>query len=159
MKKSSKALLAGVLIVSSLGLVGTATAKQYSDRSDCERGGQHMGASYKQGHKGFNLDRMARKLDLGDDQRAQIETIMEASKQQMSEQRDKMQALREQLRTLTMQSPLDEAALRSVADARGDLQADMIVLRAQQRARINAVLTEAQRAELQEMGGKKHKHR
>ncbi|ABA57196.1 hypothetical protein Noc_0677 [Nitrosococcus oceani ATCC 19707] len=159
MKKSSKALLASMLIVSSLGLVATVSAKQHSDRPDCKRDGHHMGAGYKHGDKGFNVDRMARKLDLGDDQRTQIEAIMEASKQQMSDQRDKMQANREQLRSLTTQSPLDEAAVRTVADAQGDLEADMIVLRAQQRAKINAILTDEQRAELEDMGGKKRGHR
>ncbi|CAH1386673.1 Spy/CpxP family protein refolding chaperone [Candidatus Nitrotoga sp. M5] len=159
MKKSSKALLASVLIVSSLGLGATVSAKQLSDRPDCERSGHRMGASYKHGDKGFNVDRMAEKLNLGDDQRTQIEAIMEASKQQISDQRDKMQANREQLKSLTKQSPFDEAAVRTVADAQGDLNADMIVLRAQQRAKINAILTDEQRAELEDMSGKKRRHR
>ncbi len=159
MKKSSKALLASVLIVSSLGLVATVSAKQYSDRPDCERGGHHMGSGHERGDKGFKLDRMAKKLNLGDDQRTQIEAIMEASKQQMSDQRDKVQANREQLRSLTMQSPLDEVAVRTIADAQGDLKADMIFLRAQQRAKINAILTDEQRAELEDMGGKKRAQR
>lgn len=159
MKKSSKALLASVLIVSSLGLVATVSAKQYGDGPNCERSGHRMGEGHKHGGKGFNLDRMARKLDLGDDQRTQIEAIMEASKQQMSDQRDKMQANREQLRALMMQSPLDETAVRKVADAQGDLKADMIMLRAQQRAKINAILTDEQRAELEDMGGKKRGYR
>lgn len=159
MKTSSKAWLASVLIVSSLGLVTTVSAKPHGDGPDCERGGHHMGAGYKHGDKGFNVDRMAKKLDLSDDQRTQIEAIIAASKQQKSDQRDKMQANREQIKELTQRSPLDEAAVRTVADAQGDLKADMIMLQAQQRAKIHAVLTDEQRAELEDMGGKKRGHR
>jgi len=158
MKKPSKRLLAGVLIVSSLGLVAAASAKPHGDGADCKRGGHHMGSDYKHGDKGFNVDRMAKKLDLSDDQRTKIEAIIKASKQQKSDQRDKMKANREQLKELTMQSPLNEAAVRTVADAQGDLKADMIVLRVQQRAKINAVLSDEQRAELQAMGDKKRGH-
>ncbi len=159
MKKSSKALLASVLIVSSFGLGSTVSAKEHGDRPDCERGGHHMGESDKHGNKGFNVDRLARKLDLGDDQRTQIEAVVEASKQQISAQRDKMQANREQLRSLTMQRPLDVAAVRTFADAQGDLNADMIVLRAQQRAKINTILTDEQRAELEDMSRKERGRR
>jgi len=155
MKKSSKLLLAGVLIVSSLGLVAAVSAKPFSEGPGCERGGHHMGSDHKYGDRGFNVDRIAKKLNLTDDQRTQIEAIVEGSKQQMSDRREKMQASREQLKELIQQSPLNETEVRKVADAQGDLKADMIVLRAQQRAKINAILTDDQRIQLEDMRGKK----
>ena len=118
-----------------------------------------MGPGHKHGGRAFNVDRMAERLNLTDDQRAQIEAIMEESRQQMSNQRDKMQENREQLRALMQQSPLNEAQVRKVADAQGDLKADMIVLRAQKRAKINTVLTDDQRAQLEEMRGKRRWYR
>jgi len=159
MNKSSRILLASVLTVSSLGLMTAALAKPFGDGAGCERSGHHMGAEHRKGDRGFNVDRMAKKLNLTDDQRTQIEATVEASKQQMSDQRDKMQANREQLKELTQQSPLNEAEVRRVADAQGDLKADMIVLRAQQRAKINTVLTDDQRAQLEDMRGKKRWNR
>ena len=159
MNKLSKVLLAGVLTVSSLGLMTAVFAKPYGDGPGCERGGHHMGAEHGSGERGGNVDRMAKKLNLTDDQRTQIEAIVEASKQQMSDQRDKVQANREQLKELTQQSPLNEAEVRRVADAQGDLKADMIVLRAQQRAKINAVLTNDQRAQLEDVRGKQRWNR
>ena len=158
MNKSFKAVLASTLIVSSLGLVAPVSAKPSGDRPDCDRG-RHMEAVDKRGDKGFNVDRMAKKLDLSDDQRTQIDGIMAAAKQQMKDQHDKLRANREQLKSLMRQSPLDETALRKVADAQGDLEADMIVLRAQQRAKIADILTEEQRAKLADRAGKKREHR
>ncbi len=153
MKKSSKLLLTGVLVVSSLGLAATVSAKPFEE--DCGRGGHHMGADHKYGERKFDVDRMAKKLNLTDDQRTQIEAIVMGSKQQMSDQHDQMQANREQLKALMQQGPFDETEVRKVADTQGDLQADRIMQRAQQRAKINAVLTDDQRAQLEDMRGKK----
>ena len=102
---------------------------------------------------------MAKKLDLSDDQRTQIEGIVEASKQQIRDHHDKLRANREQLKSLMKQSPLDEAALRKIADIQGDLKADLIVLRAQQWAKIGDILSSEQRAKLVDMAGKKRGHR
>lgn len=156
MKKSSKLLLTGVLIASSLGLVATVSAKPSGEGPDCGRSGHHMGSNHKHGDRGFDVDRMAKKLNLTADQRTQIEAIVEASKQKMSDQRDKMQVNREQLKELMQKSPLDETEVRKVANAQGELQADRIMLRAQQRAKINTILNEEQRAQLEDMRGKKH---
>lgn len=157
MNKSLKSGLACVLIVSSLGLVAPVSAKPSGDGADCDRG-RHADAVHKRGDKGFNVDRMAKKLDLSDDQRTQIEGIMAASKQQITDHREKLRENRKQLKSLMRQSPLDEAALRQVADSQGNLKADMIVLRAQQRVKINDILTNEQRAKLADMVGKKRGH-
>ncbi len=159
MKKLSNPLLASVLIVSSLGLAATASAMSSGEGSDCERGGHKMGPGHKQGGRGFNVERMANKLDLTDDQSTQIKAIVEQSKQQMSDQHDKMQENRKQLRALMQQSPLNEAEVRKIADTQGDLKADMIVLRAQQHATIHAVLTDEQRAQWKETRGNRRQYR
>ena len=82
MNKLVKAGLASALIVSSLGFVAPVSAKPPGDGANCERG-RHMEAAHKRGDKGFNVDRMAKKLDLSDEQRTEIEGIMAASKQQI----------------------------------------------------------------------------
>jgi Spy/CpxP family protein refolding chaperone len=159
MNKLSKPLLAGVLIVSSLGLSSMASAMPFDEGAGCWRGGHQMGAGHKHGGQGFNIERMANKLDLTDDQSARIGAILEESRQQMGDLHDKMQGNREQMRGLMQQSPLNEAAIRTVADTQGDVKADMIVLRAQQHAKINSILTDDQRAQLKEMRGKRRRDR
>ncbi len=159
MKKLSKPLLAGVLIVSSLSLAATASAVSSSEGSGCERSGHKMGQGHKRGDRGFKVERMADKLGLTDDQSTQIKAVIAQSKQQMSDQRDKMQENRKQLRVLTKQSPLNEAEVRKIADAQGDLKADMIVLRAQQHAKIHAILTDEQRTQWEQMRGKRRQYR
>ena len=159
MKKLTKPLIASALIVSSLGLIGAASAMPFGEGAGCWRGGYQMGPGHKYSGRGFNVERMANKLDLTDDQRTQIEAIAEESREQMSDQRNKLQANLEQLRELMQQSPFNEAEVRNIADAQGDLKADMIVLRAQQRTKINAVLTDDQHAQLEKMRGKRRWYR
>ena len=149
MKKLSKPLLAGVLIISSLGLVAAVSAKPFGGGPDCWRGGQ----------RGFNVERMADRLALNDEQRVQIAAVVDESRQQMVSLRDQMMANREQLRELSQQRPFDETAVRDAADTQGDLKANMIVLRVQRRAQINAILTDEQRAQWEWKRGKRGRYR
>ena len=159
MKKSTNYLLAGALVMSSVGLAGMVTAMPYGDGPGCGRGGNQVEAGYKRGGRGFNVDRMAQRLDLTDDQRTQLQAVLAAAKPRMSDLRSELQASRKKLRELMQTSPIDEAEVRNIAETQGDLKADMIVLRAQQRAEINAVLTDEQRTQWVEMRGKRRRYR
>ena len=158
MNKLSRSLLAGVFIVSALGLTSITSAMPYGEDSGCWRGGHKMGPGHKHGGRGFSVERLTERLNLSDEQHAQVKVIVEESQQQMSDLGEKMRENLEQLRELTQQSPLNGAEVRKVADAQGDLKADMIVLRAQKRAKINAVLTDDQRAQLKQVRGKRGWH-
>lgn len=154
MNKTSKKLVTSILILSLSGILASAYAMPPHDSKgpgNCMRGEHKAGP----GGRGFNVDRMAEKLKLSNDQRTQIESIINESKDQLTEFREKMQGNRKQLRALTQTATLNEADVRKIADAQGDLKADMIVLRVQQRAKINSILTEDQRAKLKEMRGKR----
>jgi Spy/CpxP family protein refolding chaperone len=156
MKKSIKPLLAVVLVAGSLGMMGQLSAMPYGDGSgDCMRGSQKMGPGGRHEGKGFNVDRMSRKLNLSDEQTAQVQNIVEESRQQFSDLRAKMQQNRENLRELVREIPFEKAKVRPFADAQGALKADMIVMRAQQRSEINAILTDEQREQMQNMRGKR----
>jgi len=159
MKKLTKSIVVSALIAGALGLASMTSAMPFGEDSGCGRSDQRMGWGHKRGNRGFNLDRMAKKLDLTDDQQSQIEAITADAKSQMNDLRQEMQANRKALRELTQQSLLDEAEVRNVADTQGDLKADMIVLRAQRHAKIAAILTEDQRAQLEEMRGKRRHYR
>ena len=152
MKKSFKMLLATALIASSLGMAGQVAAMPYGGGPDgCMRGGQHRGP----GGKGFNVERMSNRLNLTEEQRTQVQAIVDGNSEQMTDLRTRMQQNRETMRQLVQQTPFAEEEIRELADEQGDLKADMIVLRAQQRSEINAILTDEQRAQMENMRGKR----
>ncbi len=64
---------------------------------------------------------------------------------------DRMADNRQQLRALTAQGgDVDQAKLRTLADAQGKDMADMIMLRTQMQSEIAKVLTPAQREQMQQ---------
>lgn len=156
MKTLTKSLVAGVLLASSVGLVTVVAAMPSGDGPGCGRSGHHMGHGRQFAGHLSKLERLADHLDVTDEQRAAIRAIADDSRQQMAELRDEMRANWGQLKELTRQTPLDEAAVRSVADNQGDLKAEMIVMRARQRSEMKAVLTDEQRAQLDELRERKH---
>ncbi len=156
MNKIAKSLLVTSLLVSSVGLVTIASAKSYGDGPGCGRSSHHAGTGQYDGGKGRHLKHLARRLNMTDEQRADIEAVLDNSREQMAEMRAEMRANRAQLRDLTRQAELDEAAVRGMADRQGDLKAEMIVLRARQRSEMKALLTDEQIAQLDEMREGKH---
>lgn len=156
MNKMTKSLLVTSLLVCSVGLVTIASAKSSGDGPGYGRSSHHAGHGQCDHGKGRYLKRLARCLDVTDEQRAEFEAVMSKSRKQMAELRDEMRANRTQLRDLTRQAEFDEAAVRGMADRQGDLKAEMIVLRARQRSEIKALLTDEQIAQLDEMREGKH---
>lgn len=156
MKTATKSVLAATLIASSVGLTTMVSAMPFGDGPGCGRGSHHMGPGERVGERGPKLERLAHRLNMTDEQRAEIEAIRSGSQKQMVELREKIRANRDQIRELIRQPDFDEAAIRSVADEQGDFKADMIVLRARQRSGMRAVLTDEQRDQLDEMPKRKH---
>ena len=158
MKKLTKSLLAMTLVVSSVGLVSVVSAMPFGDGPGCGRGGDHMMPGKRDGGRGPNLARLADRLNMTEQQRAEVEAVLDESRQRMVKLREQMRENRVQLRELSGKTDFDEAAVRSIADKQGDLKAETIVLRARQRHATKAVLTDEQRAQLDEMWkGKKHR--
>jgi len=151
MNKIAKSLLVTSLLVSSVGLVTIASAKSFGDGPGCGRSSHHAGQGRHEGGKGRYLERLARRLNMTDEQRAEIETVLHGSREQMAELRDEMRTNRAQIRELVSQADFDETAVRGMADKQGDLKAEMIVLRARQRSEMKALLTDEQIAQLDEM--------
>jgi Spy/CpxP family protein refolding chaperone len=156
MKKLTKSLLAMTLVVSSVGLVTMVSAMPFADGAGCGRGGHHMGHSKHHGGGGPNLERLADRLDMTEQQRAEIKVMFDDSRQQMANLREQIRENRTQLRELAGQAEFDEAAVRSIAERQGDLKAETIVLRARQRHEMKAVLTDDQRVQLEEMWKRKN---
>jgi Spy/CpxP family protein refolding chaperone len=156
MKKLTKSLLAMTLVVSSIGLITVVSAKPFADGPGCGRAGHHMMQGKHDGRRGPNLERLADRLDMTEQQRAEVKAILDDSRQQMVKLREQIRENRTQLRELTGQDEFDEAAVRSIADNQGDLKAETIVLRARQRHEMKAVLTDEQRVQLDEMWKRKN---
>ncbi len=114
----------------------------------------------RHGHRGEGgIEHMAERLNLTAEQRGAIREIVDRKRPQMRELRDKMRANRERLQALGQGGALDETELRRLADAQGQLMAEMIVLRAKTRSEISAVLSEEQRRQLEQMRERRHERR
>jgi len=140
-KKSIALILAGTMMLGGAG-AALAYGGGYHDRGGCG----HHGGGYSHG----TPMRALGQLDLSDEQRDQIKSLFRDQRDAMRDTMDKMQDNRQALRD-AVQNNADEEKLRSLAKKQGDLVTEMIMARSQMRAKINGVLTDEQKAELQKI--------
>jgi Spy/CpxP family protein refolding chaperone len=112
-------------------------------------GGRHGGPGEggRGGRDGL-LGHLSRELNLTDEQKAQIKKIQDSFE-------ESTKALREQMRTLHESQPdplanntFDEAAVRTAAQARANVQVEMEVAHARMMSQVLAILTAEQKAQL-----------
>lgn len=134
---------------------GTAVACSGYGGLDGYRSGHHRSMQHQgfRGHgHGQRLHAAYRVSDLTDAQRTQLDKVFDAAQdaryESMKRWRDGRRALRE-----AMRSGADSATVRPLAEKAGQHMAELIVLRADARARVHAILTPAQRNELKQMAG------
>lgn len=138
MKRSNKS--SALILASTLLLAGAGSALAYGSQhgmGDCERHGSPMRA-------------LSRIDNLTDEQRARIKDLVKEQRTAMLEQKDAMQESRQALRD-AMRNGATKDELQALADKQGKQVSTMIMARAQMRDKINAILTEEQRAELKKM--------
>ena len=151
MKKSMKTILVPLVSISLLGVA----AASHAYGGGCDGRGPGKGMYGKQYERmggpgeGMRIERLAQRLDLTDEQQAQVREIKEASREKHEALREKMQNNREAMRE-AIQSD-NTASIRSLADQKGDLVAEMSVLKANDRAKIRAVLTPEQQQAFADM--------
>lgn len=147
--------------IATVMLTGGATAAL----ADYERGegrdGMHHGEGYHgmYHHGGFHhgkggcgrLDRMAEVLNLDDKQVAKMRAIKDKYRPQKRALSDKARDNRKALHVLMDKDSVKDSDIRKLADARGKIKADMIVLRKKMQLEMRAVLTKEQRAKWLEM--------
>ncbi|MGH9441602.1 MAG: Spy/CpxP family protein refolding chaperone [Thermoanaerobaculia bacterium] len=92
------------------------------------------------------LGRLARTLDLTDDQATQIKKIDDSHQAEKTSRSAALEAAREALRKATLVSPLDEAGIRTAARALGQAEGDSALLDAKIRAQISVLLNPEQQA-------------
>lgn len=92
-----------------------------------------------------------RELDLSDDQKAQVKSIVDSHQAEFKAVGDKMRAAREGMRALIEADTLDEAAVRAKSVEVAAAEADAAILNAKVRAQTLQVLTAEQQAKLKEL--------
>ena len=154
MKKSN--LVLATLLASVLGFGSTAAMAEGGDgeRSWKHHSGKHHGGKRGGRHGGgmHMMKRMAKKLGLTDDQKAQMKTMRETQKADNQALRDQMKQLREDMQNL---DPSDGTAVAAIAARKGELSRQMFIARSQARVAFESILTEDQKAKLAEMKAKR----
>lgn len=97
------------------------------------------------------LQKMAKDLNLTAAQQEQVKAIITADREKNSPLMEKMEEKMEQLFEATTAEKFDEAAVRTLAAQKAELEVEMTVSRAKIRNSINAVLTPEQRAKAEKM--------
>jgi Spy/CpxP family protein refolding chaperone len=159
MKTSIKSLLVVMAITSAVG-AGVAYAFPPGGAHGCSSGAHTM--AFK-GHEGYGdpdrmIERMASSLNLSKSQRDAMYAIVDKTRPQTRELRDRLAESHKQLRALMQQGDAKESEVRKLADAHGKAMADMIVLHNKVRTEIRGVLTDAQREKMQQWR-EEHGHR
>lgn len=113
------------------------------------------------GHKnGLNrMDRMAEKLGFSEEQKTEIQLIMDRSREAKDSIREQMIENRQSLRALDTTSADYDANVKAIASTIAKLEEDKIVSRSNIRKDIEAVLTYEQKEQMAEMKdnkGKRH---
>ncbi len=94
--------------------------------------------------------RMAKALDLSEGQKTEIRTILQAEREKIAPLRQQLRESSRQLRQTTLQTPFDEAAVRTLAASRAEAAAELTIARARMQNQIHAVLTPEQRQKAQQ---------
>lgn len=119
-----------------------AVKKDGGKRGFGKRGGGH--------HRG-GYGMMLRGIDLTDEQKAQIKSIRQASRETVKPLREQMKANREKLQQLSESGSFDQAQVQTIAAQQGALSAQMIVEKERVKSQVYAVLTTEQKAKAAEM--------
>lgn len=142
MKKLTVAILSIVLIAMGAMFI---FAQDATGQKDGKRG--------KRGHFGKRAGHgmMLRGLDLTEEQKTQMKSIRQASRETVKPIREQMKANRQKLQTLSESGTFDEAQVQAIAAQQGNLSAQMIVQRERVKAQMFNILTPEQKTKAAEM--------
>lgn len=107
------------------------------------------------------VDRMARRLDLTDEQRGRIGEAMAARAPELREKAKALREARRDLRTLGLSEPFDRERAAELAQRQAELSAGIALAHAERMSEVYAVLTPEQREKISEWRTKRDgfKHR
>lgn len=126
----------------------------YADHGDCGPGQHHMRS--ERHDPGAHFDRLADKLELTDEQKAQIKSWREEKQAQRGERRDDLRKIHREMRALMNADTLDEAAIRAKARELADIHADQAIEHARFMQHLRTILTPEQLKKLEALKAKRH---
>ncbi len=97
------------------------------------------------------LARALHQLDLTDEQRAQVRSVLEAARPELQALRERLRTNRETFRESQSPTVVDEAAIRAHVAAQSVIKADLAVAMARVRANVLTLLTPEQLAQLEQL--------
>lgn len=109
------------------------------------------GRGMGRGGHGPGLMRALRQLDLTDDQKSQIQTLMERNQKQHQAARENVQAAMADFREVMAAETFNETAIRQAFQKAAAAREEAMVLRARTFHQVRQVLTPEQQAELEKM--------
>ncbi|HAK55863.1 MAG TPA: hypothetical protein DCP38_10340 [Acidobacteria bacterium] len=107
--------------------------------------------------RGSAVMRGLRDLDLSEAQRTEIREIVSGQRDAQAALRERSEPIREALRLAAEATPVDEAAIRRQSAELAEVQADAMILQANVRSDVLAVLTPEQQAEAAELRGERER--
>lgn len=150
------------------GLLTFATMS-YAGPDDHGKGGHgkysEMSEADKAERMQKRLDRMAKKLDLTDEQKTKVQALKLNSRNIIKPLRDERRAIREEMRALDTAAADYSSKLASIANRQAANTSAMIIAKGERRQQMASILTPEQSAKMKEMRGKrkggfgKRKHR
>jgi protein CpxP len=151
-----KRILTGVIAVV-LAVAGTFAAGSVVQAQRARGGvggpGGFGGFGHRQGLE------MLRQLDLTDQQRQQVRTIMENHKSDFQQVRQRIRTAVEAQHAAATATPPDEATIRAKATEVGTAEGDLAVLLARVRTEVFQILTPEQQAKSQELQAQRAQRR
>jgi len=107
---------------------------------------------------GFHGGRLFETLQLSDGQKATIDELFAANRENARSLHQRLQEQRQLLSNAAQAQPFDEAAVRFQAQELANLQAEMMVRRAALMSQVSSVLTADQKAKLEELREERKAH-
>jgi protein CpxP len=94
---------------------------------------------------------MLRGLDLTDDQKAKVKTIMETTKTTVQPLMESLKENHKKMEDLTANGAFDETQVQALATEQGNLMAKLVVERERAKSQVFAILTDEQKAKAAQM--------
>ena len=165
MKSSSLYKIFGATVLTSgllFGGLSYANSDASSNDRKCHDKQEQRGWFGKhKGHHGGPLaevKRLMKKLDLSDDQREEVRTIIQNAKPEFKENMMAMRDNQHQLHSQIKTDHFDQADVEATANAQAELTKEIVILSAQVHSDIFQILTPEQRDKVQKVIEKKREH-
>ena len=102
------------------------------------------------GHRG-GFERIAKKLNLSDEQKEQVKQILETSKTKVQPLMENMKSIHQQLDAATADGQFDEAQVQALATQQANIMAQIIVEKERTKSQIFAILTPEQQSQAKQL--------